>query len=471
MKKKISLGFVPAILALAAGITYADFIFGEPTNLGPAINSRYVESAPFISPDGLSLFFASDWPDGNLDYDIWVTTRASIYHPWSEPVKLGEAVNTTDTEWHPSITADGLELYFDSDRPGGQGSEDIWVSKRQSTEEQWATPVNLGATINTPDFEEAASISPDGLVLVWDSNRPDGFGESDIWMSTRSSRQEPWSDPVNLGPNINTQQLEATATLSADGKALFFTAWPWEDGHGDFDIWMARKSNDESGWQTPVNLGPIINTPSSEYCPSISADGTMLYFSDLPLPRPGGLGLEDLWQAPIIPVVDLNGDGFVDAGDVSVMVDNWGTDNSLCDVGPMPWGDGIVDVQDLLVLAEHLFEKFPPAEPKEVGEDDNGGQIELELGRILVVTLESNPTTGYKWEQADAQEHILQQKGEAVFIPADTGEMPLAGGGGQQVLRFKAIRTGRTTLKLIYHRPWEQGLEPLQSYSLEVLIN
>ena len=77
--------------------------------------------------------------------------------------------------------------------------------------------------------------------------------------------------------------------------------------------------------------------------------------------RPGG-NADDIWQAPIIPIVDLNIDGIVDAADMCIIVDNWGTNNSLCDIGPMPWGDGIVDVQDLIVLAEHLFEEFPPTE-------------------------------------------------------------------------------------------------------------
>jgi len=348
------------VCSLSVETANADFTIGTPTNLGPMINSRYVESAPFISPDGLSLLFASDFPDGMLDYDLWVTTRASKEEPWGEPVKIGQTINTTDTEWHPSITADGLELYFDSDRPGGEGSEDLWVSKRESTADEWGVPVNLGPAINTSEFEEAASISPDGLVLVWDSDRPGGSGESDIWTSTRSTRDDPWGPPVNLGPIINTQDLEATAVLSADGRALFFTAWPRAQGYGDFDIWMARKSNDANVWDAPVNLGPIINTEYSEYCPSISSDGTTLYFSDLPLPRPDGYGSEDLWQAQIIPVVDLNADGFVDAADMCIIVDNWGTDNSLCDVGPMPWGDGVVDVEDLIVVAEHLFEEFPP---------------------------------------------------------------------------------------------------------------
>ena len=70
----------------------------------------------------------------------------------------------------------------------------------------------------------------------------------------------------------------------------------------------------------------------------------------------------DFWQVPVLPIVDLNRDGNVDANDMCIIVDNWDTDNSLCDIAPMPWGDGIVDVEDLIVLAEHLFEEFPLVE-------------------------------------------------------------------------------------------------------------
>jgi hypothetical protein len=77
--------------------------------------------------------------------------------------------------------------------------------------------------------------------------------------------------------------------------------------------------------------------------------------------RPGGHGLWDLWQVAIEPIVDLNGDGIVDAADMCIIVDHWGGNDTLCDIGPMPWGDSVVDVQDLIVLAEHLFEEiFPP---------------------------------------------------------------------------------------------------------------
>jgi hypothetical protein len=108
-----------------------------------------------------------------------------------------------------------------------------------------------------------------------------------------------------------------------------------------------------------VNLGPVVNSSYREGGPALYEDGFTLYLTS---DRPGGSGERDLWQTPIIPIVDFNGDGIVDSADMCIMVDYWGTDEPLCDIGPMPWGDGIVDVQDLIILAEHLFEEIPPVE-------------------------------------------------------------------------------------------------------------
>ncbi|MFC1604869.1 LamG-like jellyroll fold domain-containing protein, partial [Planctomycetota bacterium] len=138
--------------------------------------------------------------------------------------------------------------------------------------------------------------------------------------------------------------------ISADGLLLFLNSY--EPSAND-DLYVARRSTTDDEWEPPINLGPNINTKRFDLWPDIAADGSTLYFAS---DRPGGSGEMDLWQAPIVPVVDLNSDDNVDSIDLCIMVDHWGTDESLCDIGPMPWGDGIVDVQDLVVLAEHLFE-------------------------------------------------------------------------------------------------------------------
>ena len=133
-------------------------------------------------------------------------------------------------------------------------------------------------------------------------------------------------------------------------------------GYGGWDRWVCTRKTVNDDWGDPVDLGPIVNSTSRDGIPVSSRDGSTLYFSST---RPGGLGggnFGDVYQAPIIPIVDFNGDRIVDAEDMCIMVDHWGTGNSLCDIGSMPWGDGIVDAQDLIVLAEHLFEEFPPVE-------------------------------------------------------------------------------------------------------------
>jgi hypothetical protein len=128
-------------------------------------------------------------------------------------------------------------------------------------------------------------------------------------------------------------------------------------------MWMATRRNTSDPFGPAIKVPEPVNTSAYEDgSPYLSADGYTLYFCSN---RSGGLGGYDLWQVSISPVVDLNGDGIVDADDMCIIVDNWGTDVPLCDIGPTPFGDGIVDVQDLIVLAEHLFEEIPPAEPVE----------------------------------------------------------------------------------------------------------
>jgi len=98
------------------------------------------------------------------------------------------------------------------------------------------------------------------------------------------------------------------------------------------------------------------------------------------------------------------------------------------------------------------------------------GQVTVELGQVFALTLESNPSTGYRWEWIDDQDSIVEQVGEAEFVPRETGDPPLAGAGGWEVFTFKATSPGQMTLKLVYHRPWEEGMEPLKTFSLQVVV-
>jgi Tol biopolymer transport system component len=340
------IGFSAAIL-VGAGSAKADFIWGTPTNLGPVVNTGSADARPDISADGLSVYFNSNRSGGYGNHDIYVTTRATKDDDWGPPINLGPNVNSSLTDNEPDISADGLTLYFSS---GG----DIWVATRTTTEDGWGPRVKLGPTVNSLGGNYGPSISADGLELFFTSDRPGGYGDSDLWVTTRETTQDEWGEPVNLGSTINSSVQDQSPSISADGLMLFFDCGP--DGSNDWDLWVTKRATKSDPWGEPVNLGPAVNSSSWECAPSISDDGSTLVFWSS---RPGGSGSSDLWQVSIEPVVDFNSDGIVDSVDMCIMIDHWGENYSLCDIGPSPLGDGIVDVQDLIVLAEHLFEEVP----------------------------------------------------------------------------------------------------------------
>jgi serine/threonine protein kinase len=268
-----------------------------PTNLGPTVNSSALDSTPSISADGLSLYFSSkrsgEWAD------LWVTTRATVSDPWDPPVNLGPTINGAESDNTPSISADGLALYFGSWRPGGLGTMDLWIATRQTTDDQWGAPTHLGPTINSSFIDWSPSISFDGLDLFMHSDRPSSHGGDELWVARRKTTDDPWSEPVNLGPPVNSPSIEATPSISADGLLLFFQSDRPGGYGGPLDIWVARRATKDDPWEEPVNLGPVVNTTGLDGTPSISADGSTLYFASN---RPGGHGDEDLWQVSITPM-------------------------------------------------------------------------------------------------------------------------------------------------------------------------
>jgi len=337
------------------GSAKADFTFGEPMNLVSPVNSAHAEYAPSISADGLSLYFGSNRPGGEGGYDIWVTTRETKDDEWGTPMNLGAPVNSSDHEAGPNISADGLSIYFLSTRPGGSGAQDLWVATRETVNAPWNEPVNLAPTVNSPFAEIRPAISADGLSLYFSDHsdaRPGGYGRADLWVTTRETVDAPWNEPMNMGPTVNSSRFDARPCISSDGLTLLFDS-NRDGGYGRFDLYMTKRASLFDPWGTPVNIGPPVNSPIYEEGSSISPDGSTLYFCSPD--RPGGHGDLDIWQAKFVPIVDLNGDGTVDSADMVIMVDHWGEDYPLCDIGPMPWGDGVVDVEDLKVLAEYLF--------------------------------------------------------------------------------------------------------------------
>ncbi len=172
VKIRIVLVGVVAAIVLGGGSARADFTFGEPINLGPGFNRGMQDMGASLSTDGLSLFFTSRRSGGLEGYDIWVAARATVNDDWSEPVKLGPAVNMTDhSEWDPSISSDGLELYFS--RGPNKTNHDLYVTTRETTNDEWCIAVNFGEMINSSaeDGDPCISTGRPIALLQFDSDR------------------------------------------------------------------------------------------------------------------------------------------------------------------------------------------------------------------------------------------------------------------------------------------------------------
>ncbi len=339
---------VLASLISAGYNVQADFTVSTPTNLGPNVNGSSIDEGPSISPDGLTLYYNSNRAGGYGSFDLWMATRIAKEDTWGQPENLGSTVNSSARDMFPSISADGLTLYFSSNR---SGIYDLWVTTRATKDDPWSSPVILGSQVGS-GF--GPNISADGLSLYFGSPRSSGYGIDDIWVSTRITKDAPWQTPVNLGSDVNGSSMELSPCISSDGRLLFFSDGvnaPFRPGgYGSGDLWVTRRSSPSGSWGMPMNLGPTINGPAFEGAANISSDGSMLYFMS---GRSGGYGSWDLWQAPILPVVDFTGDYRVNIRDLILLIEHWGQNEPAYDMGPMPWGDGVIDAADLEILMSY----------------------------------------------------------------------------------------------------------------------
>ncbi|MEO7660205.1 MAG: hypothetical protein ABIV48_11375, partial [Pyrinomonadaceae bacterium] len=254
-------------------------VWSAAQNLGSTINTTALEGCPFIAPDNLSLFFASDRTGGAGGTDIWVTTRASVNALWGTPVNLGTNINTPGTEFCPTLIPSGLTLYFVSDKPGGCGGNDIYVSQRLNNQSEWGPALNLGCQLNSPQSDITPSLFTDSsgtTHLYFSSNRPGGPGLMDIYVSTLQPN-EAFGTPI-LVEGLNTASNDQRPNIRVrDGLEIFFES----DRPGTLgltDIYSSTRANTSSPWFAPENLGGNVNSASSENRPSLSFDGRELYF-------------------------------------------------------------------------------------------------------------------------------------------------------------------------------------------------
>jgi serine/threonine protein kinase len=218
--------------------------------------------------------------------DLWMRTRSSLNEQWAPEIELQE-LNTGGDEASPYLSADGLTLIFESDRPGGSGGTDLWISTRLSVSDSWEVPQNMGTNVNSSDADGLAALSADGRSLIFASSRSGGYGLSDLWITERNSNAQSWSQAKNLGPAINTMHRELAPLLSADGLQLFFTSdRPY--GQGSADIWSSRRESSDLEWTAPEHMGPRVNSRGYDYGHLLSPDGKCLLFTSRQRGKVGG---------------------------------------------------------------------------------------------------------------------------------------------------------------------------------------
>lgn len=255
----------------------------EPNNMGDSINSPVSEYFPALTIDGDHFYYTRRVD--HLNEDFYESSRKN--NIWSRSRSLPGDINTAQNEGAQNISQDGEWLIFTGcNFPDGYGSCDLYIS--YLTAEGWSKPENLGPQINTEAWESAPSLSPDKRHLYFASNRVGGLGKSDIYISQRNPDGS-WGPPRNAGPMINTTGNESCPFIHADNQTLYFTS-DGHPGYGGDDLFMAIKDTGNK-WLAAKNLGYPINTIENEGSLVVAADGkTAFYASDRSDSR-GGLDL------------------------------------------------------------------------------------------------------------------------------------------------------------------------------------
>jgi outer membrane protein OmpA-like peptidoglycan-associated protein len=214
-----------------------------------------------------------------------------------DPIRLREPINTEFEDYFPMLDPMGTRLYFTSKRPNTKNVRSVLKSKSPAKKETeitrpqnsdddiyfvdktgdvWSDPVKLPEPLNTDENDGTASFSANGELMVLAAcGLPDAIGSCDLYFSTKENEQ--WMAPKNMGNVVNSSDWDSQPTLSYDGSKIFFSSGRC-NGYGETDIYMIEKNN-FGEWGIPVNLGPIVNTPFNEYSPFFSQDGKTLYFS------------------------------------------------------------------------------------------------------------------------------------------------------------------------------------------------
>ncbi len=260
-----------------------NYVFA-PVNMGDSINSVESEYFPCLTVDGKEFTFTRKLNGTNEDFFYSLQQTDSS---WSKAKPMEGNVNTENSEGAQNISQDGQWLVFTGCyRKDGMGGCDLYISYK--TDKGWSEAINLGPGINTDQWDAQPCLSPDKRELYFVSRRFGGYGGSDIYVC-RIKPNGKWGEPENLGGGINTPGDEQCPFLHADNQTLYFTSSFWQ-GYGDEDLFFVRRQPNGS-WTRPVNLGYPINTIDREGTLFVSADGMTAYYASDRSDTRGGLDI------------------------------------------------------------------------------------------------------------------------------------------------------------------------------------
>ncbi len=245
-----------------------------------------VEGCPFIAKDGLSFFIASDRLGGQGGLDIWISTRTSVDDAWGAPWNPGPPINTAAADFCPTLAHDGHSFFFASSRSGFCGTApnaDLYTA-RWNEDGTFGTPQHLGCEVNSGADEHSpfpTNLEGTGPVLFYSSARAaspiDAAGDHDLYMS-HQLMSGAWGAGA-LVPDVNTTAMDGQPNVSRDGLELYFYSnRGGPDALGGNDIYVSTRDHVMAAWGEPRNLGPAVNSAGAESRPSLSWDMSTLYF-------------------------------------------------------------------------------------------------------------------------------------------------------------------------------------------------
>jgi outer membrane protein OmpA-like peptidoglycan-associated protein len=255
-----------------------------PINLGDSINTSHSEYYPSITIND-SLFVFTRRGEGIREDFIESTLLPN--HQYGKAKIISGSINEEPSKGAINISQDGQWLIFAGNFPGkGFGGFDLYIS--YATPQGWSEPINMGPAINTEFWESSPSLSPDKKTLYFSSNRPGGYGGKDLYVSYRGANGK-WSQAENFGPLVNTKGDELAPFIHADNSTLYFTS-DGLPGYGGSDLFVMRRKN-ATEWNAPENMGYPINTIANDGSLFITADGVDAYYSSDRADSRGGLDL------------------------------------------------------------------------------------------------------------------------------------------------------------------------------------